>query len=385
MALREKNGPFNIAPSGTTRFRSNGGSWASGSTWGGFGFHSWNLTGKDIPDFHLRKERGDLLPHTAFNHFERSLTYVNPRYVSSRRLSDGDTRDYENFNPFAVMTNGGEPFLYHQPDMAYAGAELQRAAANIMSEGFDALTFFAEWNKTVDMFRSMSRRLQLLSTNRGRIRSAKELYRLWLEGRYGWSILARDAQSIHSALADFDENRNIWSNRSGYTTFDSSEKTYSTSSATAGLSYVFTEKAHTEHSIRGSVTAMIEVSRFRTSLPNTLWETLPLSFVVDWVLTVGNAINSASLSLLSEGVTASIGHRSESNVSNSVAYEPSLGWELLSHNAELCKYRVVAKSRIPKVIPLVPQVSGRLLRPSQLLDLSAIVKLRGALNLPQRR
>jgi len=341
--------------------------------WSVAAWNSKETWGQSIPHFHRKIRNGDLLPHTDF----RQVTIHEPDYKTRNfkivRTSNGTWVELTNHDP---IINAFVTVPYHAADTSGASAEMQRAAANIYSQGFDALTFGAELHKTRGMVETFIERFRRLSTNKGRLRSAKELYRLWLEGRYGWRQLAFDGQDLYDAVYELDTKRKIWQERSGFSYWDEDTIVSSGHSSTNHYSYTITTVYRTQHSIRGSVTALMDISRFSANPVTTAWELIPLSFVVDWVYSVGNAINASSLVLFSNGIASSVGHRSETTVDQTFKYTADAGYYFEYDDASSSYFRggCVEEVRSPLGLSLTPKLSRRLLRPDQWLDLTAIAQ-----------
>lgn len=333
--------------------------------------------GQNINNFHARVKAGDLLPHTSFLQTECSASIVPGSYSMSRPGT----------SVWATLTESdfllAPTVVIPDPDLSGVGAELQRAAARIMSKGFDAMTFMAEYHKTVSMFKRVSRNLHDLLDDivKARKNVARRLYRLYLEGQYGWRILAYDIKSLHEALVELDFKRKIWSERSGYTYTDD----LSDSGASFfGSSWGDLEWSHTttvNYSLRGSVSALVQPAQFQANPFQTAWEVIPLSFVIDWLLTVGNSLQAMNLVLNAQKVYASTGwkgHLRETRTTGGFINTPAAYSASTTVNG-LTTISLVTVKRDPASVPLSPQVSQRVIRPSQILDLTAIYQSKASL------
>jgi len=326
--------------------------------------------GEDTPNFHSRKRRGELLPHTTF--WQGDLIEFQVQPYSSKTVRNSDNFWWECRNWLGPLntfwsTSG------MSPDLSGTGSLLQQAAGNIMSNGFDALTFMAEWDKTKDMVRNVNRTFaNLLGSKRN---LARNVHRAWLEGRYGWRTLAYDIRDLDNALRDFDEKRRIWTERSGYsyTTQSSNDLTslFGTSWGDSHGTRTITDRV----SIRAAVGAMVQPSRFQLNPVQTAWELVPLSFVIDWALSVGSAIQATHLSIAASSITSSVGYRIEREIVttvDSITGPSTHTYTLTTPGKATSKYAI--EVRTPTAVPLAPQVTRRLPRPDQILDLTAIVR-----------
>jgi hypothetical protein len=176
---------------------------------------------------------------------------------------------------------------------------VQAAAANIYSRGHDTLTFLAELHKVRDMVRGFLPRL-ISCLTRGRIDQ------IWLEGRYGWRTLIYDIQDIHDALQNFDEKRKRYSERVGRTYRSTDVVQYQTNWTSS--THYFTQTTNWEIGVRGAVTADISPPRWSFNPITTAWELLTLSFVVDWIINVGQALEAMSFIALSSDYEAAGGY-----------------------------------------------------------------------------
>lgn len=277
--------------------------------------------GKGMEDFQKRKAEGELLPHLPWNQREWSFT----------------------------QQDGGQEYLYHQPNsnikvwwdrwpgsMLYVGWSkdqtypsfpsvppidlpdpsyfVQKAAARIASQGFDTLTFLAELNKTRDMFKNALTRFLKMSQKskrkKRRLPSKRETlgsyFSNYLEGRYGWRILLYELDDLYSAIYEFDEKRTRFSERAGFS--DTLVVNESGPEERAETTWYKTWIDTYEVSVRGSVSADFSPTRWQFNPFVTVWETIPYSFVVDWFLHVGQALEASTFLILNDAHYASSGY-----------------------------------------------------------------------------
>lgn len=328
--------------------------------------------GVSISDYHRKVKAGVLLPHTDFLQSEVVEWNMQP-YNTSVFLKSNPTKWWkiEGYRQPLVL----DPVFPSSPDLSGASAEIQRAASNIMSKGFDALTFTSELGKTRNMMRDLNRTVAKILRDKRNL--PRNISRAWLEGRYGWSQVAREASSLQDAVMNFDSKRRIWSERSGYSYSQSENGSKTHYSGSTIWGYFNSEWVRTtSFSIRGSVTADVTPSKFRLSPVATAWELIPLSFVLDWALQVGHALDAISLVLASNGVSASKGFRAECNYSETVVSNTGSSLYDRSLTGGKVTSTVVVESREPAAVPLSPQLSQRIVRPAQVLDLTAIARAR---------
>lgn len=327
--------------------------------------------GYAIPNFKKRKKAGELLPHTPWQQGEAQEFEITPGRWFTRHVS----------NP-AVFAEW-DPYVEHLPtgftppdvDLTPATYSLQKAASEIYSQGLDALTFAAELPKTGQMITDFGKKLQNLSRGLSR----KRILSAWLEGRYGWRTLAYDARDIYHAVAEMDHKREVWSERQGLSlkrTITDSQPLVSATNNTAYLN----SSIELSESIRGSISARISVSRFRLNPLETLWELVPLSFVLDWVYDVGTAIRALSFSAVQTGHYASIGYRQDYVASYDTEFDTDLDNRQDGEWTGACKFTGSRVLRQPTSINYSPQVTNRLLSPDLALDLTAIAETRNLIS-----
>jgi len=335
------------------------------------------MSGVSIPNFHLRKQRGELLPHTPFSQVEWQgqwisgsgrfdynsgpnwFEYTNWRGSGAHNVSWRlmDFVDY-NVDPTTV------------PVSAIPDYFVQQAAARIYSGGFDALTASAEMKKTVDGFRGVTRRMLDLASRF----STKRMLQLWLEGRYAWRTLAYDVRDLHSALTEFEAKREIWTERAGTSYSTESSELISSTSNTYGA-YELTRDSSHRFSLRGSVAGLIKPSRFLADPFKTAWELVPYSFVVDWVYDVGTAIDAYRFVNAASQWTASKGFECQSTVEYREDVSSSSSWS--SSGSTSYRYEGTRQVRSPvSTIPTLPQRTNRALTWDLSLDLQALATVR---------
>lgn len=263
-------------------------------------------TGWKIRDFHRRVRSGELLPHTPFNKFSVYGTCVG-------------SADYwiEPSNPKHYWTTGNycpedsSAWLPTQEEVRALCPPLtdryvNEAAAKIYSKGWDALTFLAEITSLRKQFLNAAHKLSriripknLKKWSKRKIKSVEDIQRnfwdlpgTWLESRYAWRTLLYDIDDICKQAAGLADKRKRHSERVG-----ESYTSQTSRSVTTGYTHFYATEVWVdlvEVSLRGSVTADIEVPQVQFNPAQTIWELVPLSFVVDWFVTVGKSLSAAS-------------------------------------------------------------------------------------------
>lgn len=324
--------------------------------------------GFDIENYHKRKASGELLPMTPFNQTE----YTASRNCTAQHLgADVATNcgrlEYHKAYPYApnfpIAYNAAIDFEI--PDTAYY---VQQAAAKIYSRGHDTLTFIAELKKTREMFQNVSKKL--LSLRDGL--SLKRASDLWLEARYGWRTLVYDLEDLHQALSELGETRKRYSERTGQTL--SEADSYVVVSDNGVNVITDTYSTSLTISVRGSVVADISPPTFQFDPVQTAWELTRLSFVVDWLINVGQSISAIEFLIFNTSYSAAGGYSAtkEISVSRVLSTSPS---NLIStySGAGTSKAKKIWTARVPTSVSYLPLIKLRL-DEFKVLDLLALLR-----------
>jgi hypothetical protein len=327
-----------------------------------------NMSGFDIKNFHQLKRKGVLLPHTPFRKYQATGEATGDFDV----LIDLTTRVGHYY-----ASNGFAPCHDWLPTTSTTrsgleginlNALVQAAAAKIYSNGHDTLTFLAEIHHVRRMFKDALLRLIKLDFPR----NWKSLSNDWLAARYGWRILLYDMQEISEVMKSLDFERKRYSEKVGlsHSTSWSEESVFSHSH--------FDMRYTTLHSVsvsaRGSVVADIEPAKWRFNLPATAWELVTLSFVVDWFINVGQAINAMSFLAFSSDYSASQGFYlvHERSLSSQMENLQKTG-KFVSGDVWQTGYSISEfESRVPTSVSSIPQFNVRL-SDLKILDLLALL------------
>lgn len=245
---------------------------------------------------------------------------------------------------------------------------VQKAASSIYTSGWDAATFIAEITQLRRMLTGVGDKISDLS--RGRLPG--ELHNLWLEGRYGWRTLRYDIQDFIEVLSRTNERRTRYRQASGGT--DSGSTTFVVDSG-SNPSIRDTEHLTWTVNMRGTVVADIDVPDFQFNPITTAWEVTKLSFVVDWLLNVGQALEAASFLLMAKSYKACTGFRVDFNLEGSsvllnkgtnISAFHTGSWDITASRVERSPATVSALPRLKlrldeyKVIDLLALVLQRL-------------------------
>lgn len=340
------------------------------------GLYYLSTEGWDIDNYHARKKRGDLLPHTPFTQVE----YTAERESTSMYdVTVGNSR--QTIEQWIGVSGKETSYLdemdYDLPDLHYF---VQSAAANIYSSGHDTLTFLAELKQARRMFERLVPRF--VETLQRILRDAKlsnwkaltmTLSNLWLEGRYGWRTLVMDLEDLSEVLQNIDEKRKRYSERSGTSFTDITSDSGTRVHGETQTSWIRTISY--DISVRGSVTADISPPKFAFNPVTTAWELTRLSFVIDWLLDVGQALESLSFLALSSEHTASIGYNVDKRVDIACTLEDAPGGTAYTVDGGTSTYtsKHVWTSRSPTTVSSIPHLKLRL-NAWKVVDLLALIR-----------
>lgn len=333
-------------------------------------------TGECIPNFHKRKRAGELLPHTFFLQDERwgegHAKYLVEKRDSNDQLTNRWEEDYWLRTDWSWFPTRLEVESKVPEDLDYY---VQQAAAEIYSSGHDTLTFLTELTKTKDMFKGFAVKLrdfvknpkvynQFFRDGSWKRRAMGE----WLNWRYGVRPLKYDLEDLYDAVINLNDTRTRFSERKG-TTLKFSEL-YQSSGEYLSSYHHTVVRDEIEISLRGSVTADINLSSFQFNPVRTAWELLPGSFLLDWAVNVGQAIEAMSFLLLASDYKASSGYDA---IIRRTHDHGLLSWKT-GYSGQFYRtynsWRRVTK-RIPATVSLPPQLALNL-NTYKVLDLWAI-------------
>jgi hypothetical protein len=335
------------------------------------------MSGTDIANFYKRKRSGELLPHTTFTQYENRVDYSAGSYWG-KNTNTGNWTSYSSFFPAGrnIPLDGADPSIltnfFRAAPAHYGPSLIQSAAARIQSSGWDAGTFIGELPQLRRMIRNIGRKTE----NMSRGHTAKRIQQLWLEGRYGWRTLAFDIRDLAEAVTEWDEQRKIHTERVGTSWRESWESRVAIATNEGSFDHVWSLDQN--FSVRGAVSARISPPRFSIDPLKTAWELTRLSFVLDWVINVGNAIDAFRFLNASVAHTSSYGvHRTLTGTVGPENVEAAEDRELsVSYSGTcICESSV----RIPAEISSLPLLTHRMITPEMSLDLMALHRVRSNL------
>lgn len=201
---------------------------------------------------------------------------------------------------------------HHLPDEVMVGTALQKAYANINTSDVNGQLFLAEFSETVSMLKNPLRGIQKIHAkyrkSRKRIRDllaaeTKVSADVYLQYMFGVQPLISEIQNIYAAAMDEAKRENRLYGKGSVKQIQKATRAYSLDNK-LGFHNV---KAHFSVEQRIKVTSKVYykvtwesrmldlVNKWGMNpilIPVTLWETLPLSFVLDWFFGVKLWLNA---------------------------------------------------------------------------------------------
>lgn len=337
--------------------------------------------GYKLPDFHRRKNAGELLPMTYYvdahsftkqSYGEQWIEFTDSYGTLWRSEVVPNEPGSAWLQSFPTSGTPAVPAdMFNEVNSAiqeYTNLEkyVQQAAAKLYGRGWDTLTFLAELHHVLRMFKNALRNfLQLLKG-----RSLHEITQEWLSTRYGWRVLFYDIKDINEVMENIDKDQltrvkeRVGENLSWETSIEE-PKEYDFGYA------MYTLKHTHSYSFRGSIIADFTPSNFQFNPITTAWELMTLSFVIDWFWNVGRALNAISFLALTTKYTAATGVYG----STWREYERTLIAPKVNYSAGLDAKHIVKmdfKVRYPLSVPFTPFVDVNL-NSFKVLDLLALM------------
>jgi len=318
------------------------------------------MWGVDLPDYYSRLKRGDLLPLTDWLKYtargETSMSY-------SLDYQDSAYTQTCNWTPIPGSYLPTTSELHRVANLYDTSPYVQQAASDIYSSGWDGLTFAAEFTQVIAMFKNIVQRMI-------RLLARGELDKIWLEARYGWRTLLYDMNDL-ADLVNNVEKRTRFKESSG-STFNYTESKSEVSALGGACTYTVNVTDTYVIGLRGTVVADIEPPSIVINPIVTAWELTTLSFVIDWVINVGNALGALSFRAISGNYVAAGGHSVE--LTRVVSIDDvtwSTGWTGSCDGYGT--FVATWVSRTPASIPYLPQLLVNL-NLAKVFDLLAILR-----------
>lgn len=320
--------------------------------------------GWDTPGWRKMKNEGYILPFTPWAQFrsEGSTTEFFREWCASPTSKR---------NKWIDNRLGGEILAAHDAvtlmglvtpfDLQYL---VQKAASGIYTSGWDAATFLAEITQLRRMLtgigKSFEKLLDLFDPRRtgSNADQITTVANLWLQGRYGWRTLKYDIQDLAGVIASVNERRTRYRQASGMNV-SGNYNTYTTSTS-SGITSGFSTDISWTGNLRGTVVADIDVPDLQFNPITTAWEVVRLSFVVDWLLNVGQALEASSFLLMAKDYKAGQGYKFDFELNHSTSLVGTTGTTICHANAGSAHGTAEVVSRQPASVSAIPRLQLRL-------------------------
>jgi hypothetical protein len=256
------------------------------------------MRGSDIPNYHFRKKRGDLLPPQSYYSFRTSGDVHSGKYewrLNSTGAGYGFIEDASLETDWIITSEEAEAIATeYLVDLSH-----QAAAALYSKNTMDALTFVLELNKTIDLLKApLERAVKLMKDPKGWRGSGPSS---WLEYRYGWRILYYDVLSFIKASKRIGDLRTRFSERVGFNqevTLPPVE--HHESAGPPGMIHR-TIQTNVSLSNRGHVIADLNgLNPFQWNPVVSGWETMRWTFILDWIIAIGDYLQAMSLLVVAD-------------------------------------------------------------------------------------
>lgn len=304
------------------------------------------------PGYFKAKREGGLLPVSPMR--KTSYRYSIIPAACNGQLNHVDLPWSRSYN-FVGLASGFEDRLAVIPQPEYPDVDpditLQAALASAQTDAWDTATFMAELGKTVEMFTSFRGRVMQHYTKvlelGDRIHSSRNTGKLlfayadafaeaWLTLRYGLRPLYYDAIAIQRAVHQLSEGvtnplargwstGNLATNRSRITNGVDLNWSIPVGAGFGDGATVMQWSAYKEISEQSRATVGVRVStRVATmfDMAVTSWEMMPWSFILDWFITVGDAI--AAFSPFATGTQEYNTHTLTTTMTEVYSFKPSI-------------------------------------------------------------
>jgi len=257
---------------------------------------------------------------------------------------------------------------------------LSKIPARINGAQFSSPIFLAEFAKTSKMITSFAKEIAIAIPKTSQEKRAwkrrKEWQNAWLEYRYGWRLLLKDIYDAMCALHDLRIKRPVL-RVAAESTQQTTEVIVTTASAVtdsiranslfwADCKTTRVTTSTTRLSVRFRETSPVLGSLQQFGITNPLsvaWELVPYSFVVDWLLPVGDYLRSFDTWVGKEFVSGCVGYvhevQNHSVPTSFYCSQPSQWWWVTS---QVQPGFMKSKRRQYKRIPLASFPSATLPR-----------------------
>lgn len=241
-------------------------------------------TGAETPHFKKALRTGAVLPLNPYFQVEKIVSNVSSHWSLSESggtnysLSSDEVATHI---PHDLVVPSDEQISVWLSKAGYDPDQYcMEAASRLATRYFDAGTFVAELRETIMSFKGLLRRFITLLTRP----DFDKVVNAWLEYRYAWRPLYGDIQSFIKTVNRPRRQFPLYKERTGRSL------TYSEHAPMDMGHYVLYVDLNVNVSARGNVYSKHAPAAFRVMPLTTAWELVPLSFIIDWFFSVGEAL-----------------------------------------------------------------------------------------------
>lgn len=265
-----------------------------------------SMTDVVVPNFRKRMEEGEII-NNPMTSVDETRVLGDGGFLLTKKV--GSVTYWGEIQQNWMARAYGLPALPDWPDLSHLVAEAStKAHAKVQAGDFSALVSGAEFHKTLKMMLKPASSIQQLmnrwyrryggpATSKNRIsrylqwsdplQVTEALVGSWMEYRYGWRVLMLELEGLHEALSGVSKRRNV----ARASCSDHDAYSVDTVGTAAGISQTYS----TSFTVEAEVSAGILYDNFlsydeygwgvrASDIPAALWDLVPYSFVVDWVL-----------------------------------------------------------------------------------------------------
>jgi len=332
----------------------------------------WLLNGWDIPNFHQRLRKGELMPLTPFS-VSRLTHKIERSAYSFGRVAGGHTYVYSSTDPHVSGRYVSNCFVSAADAAAHIPATyddyVAEAAAKVYNQGHDTFTFLAELASVRTMFCAIFKSMLKLNVP-GKYGLFKKMDSKWLSYRYGWRTLVYDIASLNEAIIGLSGGMQRHHKYAGKDSVSTDTTAWDVTDTVGTVHCVYNDKVTI--GIRGTVVADVSIPMFQFNPLQTGWELIPYSFVLDWLLNVGRTLAAFSFLSLRPDYVAAKGYK----VTVTRTYSEYMDSWINGHYPISGHYMQTTSTaevtvRTPCRIPIHPHFNVKL-DPSKILDLMGL-------------
>lgn len=243
-------------------------------------------TGAETPHFKKALRTGAVLPLNPYFQIEKIVSNVSSYWnlVESNGASYSLSSDQVATHiPHDLVVPSDQQIGIWLEKAGYDPDQYcMEAASRLATRYFDAGTFVAELRETIMSFKGLLRRFITLLTRP----DFDKFVSAWLEYRYAWRPLYGDIQSFIKTVNRPRKKFPLYKERTGRSLTHSEH----TKTPIGNNEYDLYVDLNVNISARGNVYSKHAPAAFRVAPLTTAWELVPLSFIVDWFFSVGDAL-----------------------------------------------------------------------------------------------